>query len=142
MRLRRWLAVLGVGLIAAVQPVGSTAFDVPAGPTAMRGMVSSCAPKHYRVRAGDTLSSIARRFQTSVAALAAANSLDPDGLLRAGLVLVLPATGCLALHTAPAAPEGDRLAAALRRRSRFRESPGRRRASSSSISSRARSSTP
>lgn len=117
MRRRRRLAVLGVGLIAAVQPaVGATALGVSAGPMAVRIPVSSCAPSHYRVRRGDTLSSIARRFHTSVAALAAANSLDPNGVLPAGLVLVLPETGCLSLHAAPSTPDRDAAVATTLRR--------------------------
>jgi D-alanyl-D-alanine carboxypeptidase/D-alanyl-D-alanine-endopeptidase (penicillin-binding protein 4) len=53
-----------------------------------------CTPKHYRVRAGDTLSAIARRFNVTVGALAAANGLDPRAVLPVGLGLVIPQSAC------------------------------------------------
>ena len=49
-----------------------------------------CTPKHYRVRAGDTLSAIARRFEVSVEELAAENGLDPRAVLPVGLDLAIP----------------------------------------------------
>jgi LysM domain len=49
---------------------------------------ATCGPRHYRVHAGDTLSSIAAQFGTSVAALAAANNLDPQAVLPIGLELL------------------------------------------------------
>ena len=45
----------------------------------------------YRVRAGDTVSEIAERTGTSVRAVLAANGLGPDGFIRTGQVLTLPA---------------------------------------------------
>ncbi len=56
----------------------------------------------YVVVAGDTLGSIAARFGTSVAALAAANHLSNPNLIYAGEVLVL--TAGAAPSPAPAAP--------------------------------------
>ncbi len=38
----------------------------------------------YRVRAGDSLWTIARRFGTTPASIARANELDPDDILRPG----------------------------------------------------------
>jgi soluble lytic murein transglycosylase-like protein len=49
------------------------------------------APGTYVVARGDNLTTIARRFGTSVGALAAANRLDPQRLLREGTRLSLPA---------------------------------------------------
>jgi serine-type D-Ala-D-Ala carboxypeptidase/endopeptidase (penicillin-binding protein 4) len=49
-----------------------------------------CAAARYTVQRGDTLSSIARRFHTTVAAVARANALDPASILRAGAVLRIP----------------------------------------------------
>jgi LysM repeat protein len=46
----------------------------------------------YLVQPGDTLSAIAARAGTTVAALAALNGLDPDGLLFAGSMIALPGT--------------------------------------------------
>jgi LysM repeat protein len=44
----------------------------------------------YRVRLGDTLTGIADRYGTSVAALARLNRLDPNGLLISGRTLLVP----------------------------------------------------
>ncbi len=46
---------------------------------------------HYRVRAGDTLSEVAGRYGTSVAAIARLNHLDPAAVLPIDRVLLLPA---------------------------------------------------
>ena len=62
----------------------------------------ACTPGQYRVRAGDSLSAIARRFHTTVAALARANALDPDGVLLAGAVLKVPRTDCERSRAVPA----------------------------------------
>lgn len=48
--------------------------------------------KSHTVAAGETLSSIARRYGVSVADLAAANRLDPRGILRSGSRLAVPAS--------------------------------------------------
>jgi LysM repeat protein len=47
----------------------------------------------YVVQPGDTLTAIAVRDGTTVAALAAANGVDPNGILLAGATLQLPAPG-------------------------------------------------
>ena len=44
----------------------------------------------YRVRSGDTLSSIAARFGTTVKAIAAANGITDPSLIKVGQVLVIP----------------------------------------------------
>jgi LysM repeat protein len=49
------------------------------------------APQVYVVRAGDSLSSVARQAQVSVAALAQANGLAPTARLVVGQRLVIPA---------------------------------------------------
>jgi len=100
MRLRRCLAVFGVGLVAA----GSALAGPDLGGTS-RPLVL-CAPKHYRVHPGDTLSSIARRFRTTVAALAVANAIDPAGVLRVGVVLVIPGSRCESRRAAPSTTAG------------------------------------
>lgn len=48
--------------------------------------------KTYQVRRGDTLSTIAERYDTTVAALAALNGLKQHAVIKAGQTLVLPAT--------------------------------------------------
>ena len=59
----------------------------------------------YTVRPGDTLSALAANSGVSVAAMAAMNGLDPNGLLLAGTVIKLPSgapTPPLASEPAPA----------------------------------------
>jgi D-alanyl-D-alanine carboxypeptidase/D-alanyl-D-alanine-endopeptidase (penicillin-binding protein 4) len=106
MRLRRCLAVLVAGLAAsgpaAAHPDGLTGSALP-----LPGRAAySCGVGRYRVKPGDTLSSIARRFHTSVRRLAAANSLDPAAVLPAGIVLVIPKSDCERLRATPTAAVG------------------------------------
>jgi LysM repeat protein len=56
----------------------------------------------YTVAPGDTLSGLAARAGASVAALAAANGLDPDGLLVAGTQINLTGGGAAAAGAPPA----------------------------------------
>jgi LysM repeat protein len=57
-------------------------------------MVSgSFADTNYVVQPGDTLSQIARSFNTSVAAIAVANNISNPNLIYAGQVLVIPTAG-------------------------------------------------
>ncbi len=60
----------------------------------------------YRVRPGDTLYSLARRFETTVDALLAANNLQSPTELRAGVALTLPRStpGAAPPSAAPAPP--------------------------------------
>ncbi len=60
----------------------------PAAPTASPSPSSTA----YAVRSGDTLWSIARSFDTSVASLAQTNGLSNPSLIRVGQVLTVPAT--------------------------------------------------
>lgn len=55
----------------------------------------AAAPKRrtYKVRAGDTLIGIAKRFGTTAARIAAANGSSTDRPIRAGQTLVIPADG-------------------------------------------------
>jgi D-alanyl-D-alanine carboxypeptidase/D-alanyl-D-alanine-endopeptidase (penicillin-binding protein 4) len=75
---------------------------------------AACKDARYRVRSGDTLFGIARRFHTGVSALARANSLKPDGILLAGAVLEVPGARCTARAPAPSsAPLGWRSLTAI-----------------------------
>ena len=56
----------------------------------------------YTVATGDTVSSIAKRHGTTVAAVVAANGLDSRAFIRAGQTLTLP--GAASASAAPAAP--------------------------------------
>jgi len=66
---------------AALQQQGLAAAEPAAAPAA------PAASGGYTVRLGDTLSSLAAQTGTTVEALAAANGLDPNGLLVEGTVL-------------------------------------------------------
>jgi nucleoid-associated protein YgaU len=90
-------ATPSVGLQSTAQPTPEPTAEptpVPASPTprptqAPTEVPTSPAPQTYTVRAGDTLSSIATRFGTSVSAIQAANGLDSD-VINVGQVLVIP----------------------------------------------------
>ncbi|MCB1032847.1 MAG: LysM peptidoglycan-binding domain-containing protein, partial [Acidobacteria bacterium] len=60
------------------------------------------AGRRHRVRSGDTLSGIARRYGTSVAALQRANKLRGSHLIRIGQTLLIPARGGVYRPPAPA----------------------------------------
>lgn len=50
---------------------------------------AKASPTSYRVRSGDTVTQIAKRFNTSVSAIARLNNLGPKSLIRVGQVLRL-----------------------------------------------------
>ncbi|MET0787655.1 MAG: LysM peptidoglycan-binding domain-containing protein [Cellulomonas sp.] len=60
------------------------------------------AARSYTVVAGDTVSHIATRLGTSVAAIVAANGLDSRALIRIGRTLTIPGAGTSAAAPAPA----------------------------------------
>lgn len=71
---------------AAVTTVSATVATVPT----VKAVNAPTSVSRYTVAAGDTLSSIASRFGTTVAAVAAANGLDSRGLIRIGQGLDVP----------------------------------------------------
>ncbi len=67
--------------------------------------------KTYRVRPGDTLSSIARKFNTSVGTLQKLNNISNPNQLKVGAVILAPATSAArppAATTRPPSPAADR----------------------------------
>ncbi len=72
-------------------------------PAAPRGGGPAAVTVSYRVQPGDTLWSLARRYQTSVEEIAALNRIPVDGTLRLGQVLRLKAPPRSAAGNAPAA---------------------------------------
>lgn len=70
--------------------VGCARMTVLVGVAAVAGVGSAEASTAYRVRAGDSLSSIALAHGTTVSALARLNHLAPNGVLVAGVAIVLP----------------------------------------------------
>lgn len=81
--------VAGPATRAAICPSDCTAVPLP----------RARSRATYRVRIGDTLTAIAARAGTTVAALAELNRIDPGGVLLAGMLLRLPST-----HIEPAWP--------------------------------------
>jgi len=70
----------------AVSPTASPSRTASPRPTA----TPIVATRTYRVRSGDTLSSIAARFKTRVAVLAALNGITDPRLIHVGQVLKIP----------------------------------------------------
>jgi LysM repeat protein len=84
---------------AASLPASSapTATSVPTRTTAATGST-------HTVRAGETVSGLAKKYGTTVSAIIRANNLRPSGLIYAGQKLVV--SGTAAPSSAPAAPAG------------------------------------
>jgi len=91
----RGIALRAAAVAVACLAAGSLASASPGAP---------CKQARYRVKPGDTLFAIARRFHTSVSVLARANSLKPNGILLAGAVLDVPTGHCVSRAAAPSPP--------------------------------------
>jgi len=85
------LRLLAAGLVATagVTAAAGLATAVASAPAAYASTVPGGAT--YTVQPGDTLSGIAARYGTTVAALASANSLSNPNLIFPGQLLILPA---------------------------------------------------
>src|SRR5881409_3697295 len=81
-------------LLAALLALSLACAGAAGASRAAQSPTASCRERAYVVRAGDTLFSIARRFGTTVQAIAHVNRLDPNGILRIGVRLRIPSTGC------------------------------------------------
>jgi LysM repeat protein len=84
------------GLSPDAQLISGTALSIPPQSAPVTGTATSVAPTEststsggYVVQPGDTLSAIAAREGVSVGSLAAANGLDPNGILVSGSTLSL-----------------------------------------------------
>lgn len=100
--------ITGSALVIPPQnAAGESSGSTPATSTenATAAPVASSAGGAYLVQRGDTLSAIAARLGISVDSLAAANGLDPTGLLIAGTTLHA-ASGAAASAAAPAVSSG------------------------------------
>ena len=80
---------LGALLVVALLGCGSVAATAGA-----RQSAASCRSLTHRVKAGDTLFALARRYKVTVGVLARANGLDPNGVLPIGFVLHVPRASC------------------------------------------------
>jgi LysM repeat protein len=84
-------AVPGSGAVPSSDGSGEPASPAPSGSAGADA--SSAGDGTYRVRAGDTLSGIAARFGTTIAALQALNAIDDPSRLRVGQVLIIRSVG-------------------------------------------------
>ncbi|MCW5852838.1 MAG: trypsin-like peptidase domain-containing protein [Anaerolineae bacterium] len=99
------MLALALLIALAVQPVWSA----QAAP-----LTATCS---YTVRSGDTLGVIARRFNSSVAAIAEASGIDNPNVIRVGQALVIPNCDGAAAPPAPAAPAPSQAIPAIRAQS-------------------------
>lgn len=63
---------------------------IPGGASLTKAAATPASTSQYIVVRGDTLSAIAKRFGTTVAALASANNLANPSIIRTGLALTVP----------------------------------------------------
>lgn len=73
-----------------VKPGMTLTIPIPAAIPASSEMEQPAAPRTYVVQAGDTLSFIAIKFGTTVAAIAAANNLTNINAIHVGQALIIP----------------------------------------------------
>jgi soluble lytic murein transglycosylase-like protein len=103
-------AELTAGVTLRIPPRMSTgtAAPGPAAPSVTSAPVSApasaAASGGYRVAFGDTLSAIAAHYGVTVQGLAAANGLDPAGVLPAGATLAIPGATSPAVSAGPSGP--------------------------------------
>jgi N-acetylmuramoyl-L-alanine amidase len=85
-------AELTAGATLRIPPQSNTAAAAlgPATPSVTSAPASAAPGGGYRVASGDTLSAIAARYGVTVRSLAAANGLNPAGVLPAGATLTIP----------------------------------------------------
>ncbi len=72
---------------ASATPAPTTS---PAPPTATPAPTATPVPVQHVVQWGDTVYSLARRYGTTVEAIAQANNLPPNYLIKVGQVLIIP----------------------------------------------------
>jgi N-acetylmuramoyl-L-alanine amidase len=82
-------AELTAGVTLKIPPQTETGAAAP-GPATPSAPASTAPGDGYRVAHGDTLSAIAARYGVTVQGLAAANGLNPAGVLPAGARLTIP----------------------------------------------------
>jgi len=91
----RFQRTRGLAADGAAGPVTLTSFGRTRSAAVAAPTRSMTALGSYTVRPGDSLSAIAERNRTTIAALAAANDLRADGVLLQGAMLKLPPAGAV-----------------------------------------------
>jgi LysM repeat protein len=99
--------VLAIPNTPAAQPAAAPAAAAPAAPA------PAAAPVTHRVAYGETLTGIAARYGTSIAAIAAANGISNPSFIRVGQVLLVPSRATVAVGAAPSAGGAPASMAAL-----------------------------
>jgi soluble lytic murein transglycosylase-like protein len=84
-------------------PTPPMSADAGTGQATADGSETSAMTGGYRVVSGDTLSGIAARYGVTVSALAAANGLNPAGLLTTSMTLTIPGASPATTGTATSA---------------------------------------
>jgi soluble lytic murein transglycosylase-like protein len=107
-------AELTAGVTLRIPPQTNTGTAAPgpatpnvpasAAPSVTSAPASAAPGGGYRVTFGDTLSAIAARYGATVQGLAAANGLNPGGVLPAGATLAIPGATPPAVSAATPAP--------------------------------------
>jgi len=87
-------AMIRLGQTLSIPGVATAAASAAPAPAAVAAARTSTA---YVVRSGDTVSAVAKKYGTSVAAIVAANGLDKRAMIRIGQTLTVPVAS-----TAPA----------------------------------------
>jgi len=113
--------MIRVGQTLTIPSVAAGSYPSPADAEAIAGAVSG-EPVPYRVRRGDTLSGIARRYRTSPQAIAAASGISVHAVLHVGdRLTVVPGVGStaearrIAQGGGQAAPTGTEVVHVVRR---------------------------
>lgn len=112
-------AILSLGQPLKVPALAaSTGLPAPPGRTeaASKVLAPASATQVYRVRPGDTLWRISRRFGTTPERLAAMNGIALDATLSIGRVLSVPGAGAVEARRTPAVPPSPEGIVAQRRR--------------------------
>ncbi len=97
-------AVLRIGQQLQIPVEGSTATVAAVTPDTYQPTSFNQASTSYTVRGGDSLSKIARQFDTSVNAIKAANGKTSD-MIRVGEILTIPVGNNAAVPAAQSAPQ-------------------------------------
>ena len=94
------LAAVAAATVSPVTTPEASASDMAPSPTPAGSAASpaaterpaeaTAAPTRYKVKSGDTLSSIAARYDTTVKKLKAANDISDPRVLKVGQVLIIP----------------------------------------------------
>jgi membrane-bound lytic murein transglycosylase D len=127
------IQALNPELRRGMTPLGNHELKVPVGTAdIVRTKLESASPavfasatfRWYTVKKGDTLASVARKYKTTTARLAAANDLKPTSRVRGGTTLMVPIAPAAALATHSTPPQATAQATSARTRSTYQVKAG------------------